>query len=423
MGGNAALGFVQSFSATFFCRMCLCSREETRILTTPQPNKYRDRSNYHEAIQIIKNSGDVNFKDTKGISEYCVLNDLQYLHILDNWTGDIMHDLCEGTIRVLLDKFFELGIKNKVFSEYQIRSYVSNFDFGVLNSRFIPSIVKLGTKNLNQSASQMKCLMQHIPYIFYSYKNNQKLQNGWVCMNTMLKILRICYSSEISERDLSELETVVHCHLEDMQTYFGIQLKPKHHFSTHFAEIIRRSGPLCYMSTLKFEMKHKSLSSTMKNNNNFKCVTKSMTERFLHKNVFNEVYTDQIKHSKLRKIDPKVAEQYKNLLRIFKNASSILTVKKLQFNSDSYEKGFILKHNTDYFEIENILLMEESFYFVCRKYERIKIDEFLLSLEIKRTIPEEYSLLKHSDLTYKKTHEKKLLEGHHFILSDSLEIN
>lgn len=422
MGGNVALGFVQSFSATYFCRMCLCSKEETRITTIPLPDKYRERSNYHEAIQIIKNSIDVNLKDTKGVAEYCVMNDLQYFHILDNWTGDIMHDLCEGTIKVLLEKFFELGIKKKIWSEMQIKSHVSNYDFGVLNSRFIPSTVKLTTKNLNQSASQMKCLVQHTPYIFYSYRDNPNLEHGWVCISTMLKILQICYSNEISEQDLSELETVIHCHLENVKKCFGIQLKPKHHFMTHYPEIIRRSGPLCHMSTLRYEMKHKSLTSTMKNNNNFKCVTKSMTDRFLRKNVFEEVYTDQIKHSKVRKIDQTCLVQYKNLLENFENSSSILTVKNLHFNSDFYERGLILKHNTDYFEIERILIVEESFYFVSRKYIRIRIDEFLSSLEIELSFPEEYLLLKHSDLIHTKTHEKKLLQGHCFILSDSLDI-
>lgn len=422
LGGNVALGFVQSFSATFFCRMCLCSKEETKKLSTALPEKYRTLSNYQEAIQIIKNSSEVDLKETKGIAEYCILNDLKYFHILENWTADIMHDLCEGTIKVVLDIFFEVGIKQKIFSEDDIKNRISNYHgYGIQNSQFIPSAVKLTTKNLNQSASQMKCLIQHLPFIFYSYKNHPKLETPWKCINAMLTILRICYSNAISERNLNELELAVKCLIEELQK-IGENSKPKLHFILHYSEIIRRSGPLCHMSTLRYEMKHKSLTSTMKNSNNFKCVTQSMTGRYLHKNVFQEVYTDQIRHTKLRKIEQSSLLRYKNFLDNFENASSIQTTKNFKFNSDVYEKGLILKYDNDYLEIENILYIEKFLYFVCRKYHRIRFDEFLVSLEIKPSIPEEYLLVMHSDLIYKKTHDKKFIGDQIFILCDSLDV-
>lgn len=395
---------------------------ETKILSTAQPEKYREMSNYREAIQIIENSSEIDLKETKGVAEYCVLNNLEYFNILENWTGDIMHDLCEGTIKVLLEQFFGFGIKNKVFTESEVKNLVLNYDFGILNGRFIPSNIKFTTKNLNQNASQMKCLFQHIPFIFFSYKNNEKLEKCWDCINSMLKILRICYSNTILEQNLAELELAVQSHLENVQACFRIPLKPKHHFMTHYAEIIRRSGPLCHMSTLRFEMKHKTLTSTMKNNNNFKNVTKFMTEKLQHKNVFQEVYTDQIKCAKLRKIDQNLIRKYENILNIYDNPSAIQSTKNFRFNSDFYERRLILKHDLDYLEIENILYIDESFYFVCTKYERVRFDEFLISLEIKPSLSNEYLLLKHSELIYTKSHDKKIIGDQIFILCDSLEI-
>lgn len=81
LGGNLALGFAQSFSATFYCRMCICTKEETKLLLTAQPEKYRTKSNYNEAIQIIEDCSKVDLKETKGIAEYCILSNLQYFHI------------------------------------------------------------------------------------------------------------------------------------------------------------------------------------------------------------------------------------------------------------------------------------------------------------------------------------------------------
>lgn len=75
--------------------MCLCSKAKTKTLSVALPEEYRTLSNYQEAIEIIKNSSEIDLKETKGVMEYCVLNDLDYFHILDNWTAELMYDSCE----------------------------------------------------------------------------------------------------------------------------------------------------------------------------------------------------------------------------------------------------------------------------------------------------------------------------------------
>lgn len=423
LGGNVGLGFAQSFAAKFFCRMCLCTKDETKKLCTAAPEMYRNQSNYEEAIRIIENSSKIDLQATKGVSEFCVLNNLECFNILKNWTGDIMHDLCEGTIKFLLANFFEFGVKEKVFkSDNDYKILISNYDFGILNRQFIPSLVKVERKNLNQNASQMKCLMQHIPFIFNKFKDHPKLKNVWVCINTMVNILRICYSNTISEQNLDDLDELVKSHLKQMLICFRIDLKPKHHFMTHYSEIMRRSGPICHMSTLRFEMNHKMLTTAMKNCNNYKNVTKTITDKHLHKNVFKDVFTDHIVHTKLRKVDERCSKWYSSLLTNFDDLTIIYSVKNLRFNSDYYEKGLILKHNLNYLEIEEILCIDSDFYFVCTKFDRIGFNEFLVSLEINKSNPVDRTLIKHSDLIYSKSHDKKMYADKIFILSDSLEI-
>lgn len=423
LGGNVGLGFAQGFAARYFCRMCLTTNDETKEQCRALTEKYRNKSNYDEAIRIIENSSDIDYKETKGIAAYCVLNNLEYFHILDNWTGDIMHDLCEGTIIVLIENFLTLSRKLKIFkNDNEFKILVSNYDFGILSRQSIPSEVKLERKNLNQSASQMKCLLQHFPYIFHKYKQNSELETAWICVNTMMKIVRICYSNTITEQNLIELDALVECHLSNVMKCFDIKLKPKHHFMTHYSEIIRRSGPICHMSTLRFEMKHKSLTKTMKNNNNFKNVTNSITDKYLHKNAFNSVYADHIEHSKFQVVEKSLLHKFKFLLENFDNLNSIRSLKYLRINSDYYEKLLILKHNLNYFEIREILNICNDFYFVCAKFDRIIFDDFLVSVEIKQSTPIQYALIKHSDLEFSKAHDKKMYENRVFILSDSLFI-
>lgn len=421
LGGNVTWGFAKSLSAMYFCRMCLCSKNETKQLTTAQPTRYRNKLNYAKALDIVKNSQKIDLKTTKGISEYCILNDLKYFHILDHWTADIMHDLCEGSVITLLDEFFHLGMAQKVFSQNDVKNLVSFYDYGVLSGHFLPSDVKKDRCNLNQSASQTKNLIHHIPFVFNSYKNKDVLRMSWICINSMLKIIRTCYSNTITEEDLIELDKNVECYLNNFLKCFNKHLKPKDHFLTHYSEIIRRSGPLVHMSTMRFEMKHKELTYPMKNTNNFKNVTKSIAEKYESKNTFRDVYTDKIEHAKFREVTESFMKSFEHLLGNIQY-QKVRIMKNLHFNSDRYGKEMILKHSTDYFEIDYILSINGEYAFICSKYDRILFDDFLMSVQIKKSFPEDQRLIKHSELTYSKTHDKKILGENIFILSDSLEI-
>lgn len=420
LGGNYAYGLAKSFSAIYFCRMCLCTKEETQRLTVDLPEKYRNKSNYNEALHTINETNCNDLKETKGIAGYCVLNELKYFHILDNWTADLMHDLCEGTIPILLKKFFQLCIAKKIFTEDRLKQLVSSYDYGVLNRHFIPSDVKVDRTNLNQNASQTKCLLHHTPFIFESYRSNPILKDSWNCINLMLKIVRICYSNVITKNDNTVLKETISQYLEAFKTCFKEPFKPKGHLMTHYHEIIARSGPLVHMSTMKYEMKHKELTNTMKDNNNFKNVTKSIAEKIQMRNAFHDQYTDQIHHTMLRKFA--LYQQYSSLLNNFANIAEIQTTKNVQYNSDYYEKGLILKHDSEFFEIEHILKISSYFYFVCYKYDRVQFNELLVCLEIKKSSLCNPHIIKHSELGYKKTHEKKLLDDKIYILADSLEI-
>lgn len=407
LGGNYVYELAKSFSALYFCRMCSCTKEETQRLTVDRPEKYRNPSNYSELLDIINELNSNDMKETKGVAKYCVLNELKYFHIMKNWTADIMHDLCEGAIPNSLRQFFHFCISKKIFTEDQMKRLVSSYDYGILNRNFIPSEVKLERKNLNQNASQSKCLLHHIPFIFESFRNDPRLKDSWTGINLLLKIVRICYSSMITKDNNSELKQLVCHYLESVKKCYDCTLKPKEHFMTHYSEIIDRSGPLVNMSTLKYEMKHKELTNTMKNSNNFKNVTKSMAEKIQLRNVFRNLYTDQIHHTVLKKIDQQLSQQYSCLLDSFENIASIETTKNLHFNSDFFEKGLILKHYSSYFEIEHILKIEGHFFFICYEYDRVEFNEFLVCLEIKKSSCEVPHIIKHSELNYKKTHEKK----------------
>lgn len=426
MGGNSALGFAESMAASYFCRTCLSTKEETQSLTVDVPEKYRTRDSYDEAIRIIQNSSEIEYKITKGIREYCILNDLTYFNILDNFNVDIMHDLCEGTIQVLLHNVFNFCVREKLLSESGLKSLVAYHDYGILNRHNLPSELKLERKNLNQNASQTKCILHHLPFILFDYKLDTLSKDVRDCIQSMLKIVSICYSSKIGETDLKELEHWVKIHLDNMIEVFGINLKPKHHFMIHYANIIRKVGPLVHMSTLRFETKHKEFTKIAKSTNNYRNINKTLGIRYQESLLCRSYYVDQTEHGKLKLPECDFFTQFGHLLYDFKNKTDILQIRYLKINSHYYESGLFVKNGKFLFQILKLFKYENDYYFICNQFDVVLYNAFLNSIQIERTYPDEMSIFCHSKLSIKKSFEKKnvLNNGNvtTFLLVESLDI-
>lgn len=89
LGLNTILGFVRSFSAMRYCRICSMDKYEVRKQNTEDVELLRDRENYTADVSESAN----------GVSEECVFNKLANFHVINNIIVDVMHDLYEGICR------------------------------------------------------------------------------------------------------------------------------------------------------------------------------------------------------------------------------------------------------------------------------------------------------------------------------------
>lgn len=247
LGANVALGFVGSFSSNYFCRHCECSKEECKVLSREISSKRRTKENYNKQIHVINESVKVKFEETKGVKYYCQLSDLKYFHIIDNPTVDIMHDVSEGVIPFSLKLLFTFCCNSKIFSFDELNSMIQYFDYGYLNNQNIPSEINLEKRSLGQNAAQSLCLFRNVPFILYKFRNHSQLTQIWQLIESLLRIVEIIYSDEITDSDLDVLNEMIHIHLEGIKTH-GMNLLPKHHFMLHYAPIIRSLGPLVTMN-------------------------------------------------------------------------------------------------------------------------------------------------------------------------------
>lgn len=424
LAANIALGFAQSFGKTiYYCGFCECDKDECALSHKEISAEKRTKERYAEQLVTIANSRNMSCGKSKGIRSYCELNNLKYYHMLDTMAPDIMHDLNEGIIPFLLTKLFEYCISEKIISEDELKSKIQFHDYGFKNRRNCPSAVNLDKANLNQNASQSMCLFRHIPFILWSLRGNEMLMNSWICVESLLRLTQIAYSSKLYEDDINDLETCIAIHLESIKKHFKTGLLPKHHFVTHYPAIIRLMGPISFMSMMRFESKHQQLKK-FANQNNFINITKIMALK--HQQMISMVdssYTDKFENGKLIEVSAEfLGDHYELLTKYFNCGDQIYETKWLEHNIFNYRQGLFVFDKDELFQIDKIIIKGSNFYFFCTRFEFVEFEQFINAIKIRKCYPIFYCILKLSSLDNMNVYEKQVLDEEYYIILDTLEL-
>lgn len=426
LGANTILGFVKNFSTTKYpCRFCFCSLDEIQTECEEIPSKRRTKPHYEEQLQKIKNSEKVDLTNTFGVAMYCALNDLKFFHMIDSMTADIMHDVSEGSAPFLLKNLFEYLFKNKVCTEKDLKDKIKFHDYGFKQRKNVPSELNMNKSCLGQNASQMLCLFQSIPFILYKYKDNEAVENVWILVETLLKITQTVYSAKIDKDDLNNLKDNVKLHLKKFMEIFDSSLKFKQHNMLHFVSIIIAMGPLLWYSMKRYEAKHKELKGCIGDSNNFRNLTKTISER--HQQIMSikeNTYTDHYEHAKIMKsINTDFLSFHKDIIqKALKNNEEIFEIKWINYNSFRYAKGLFVQFTDGLYQIEKVLLNENEYYFFCVRFCVLEYSNFLNSIKIKKFEPNLFKMIKFSSLENKTVFEAKVLNEENYIILETLDL-
>lgn len=438
LGGNTIFGFTKSFNATYYCRICSCSKELCRKVRHELKEKLRTKEEYNEIIKSSNfKNGKVDLKETLGFVNYCIFNDLNYFHSIDNRSQDRMHDIDEGAMPFVLGHLFDYLSTEGIITLKEIKEKVKSFNYGILDRRNIPSEIFFNKKNLNQNASQMRCLMKHIPFIFVDLlmltdvKKRSKVHKVWKVVEYILKINQIVNSSIIKEEDLTNLESFVAEFLRCIQRNFGVPLIPKLHFLTHYAETIRQMGSIVKLQMIRGEAKHQTFTRYAKRTNNFMNICKSLSEKHqqhMASNLCAKTYDDQITTGKLSRTLAAHSsiisnfEEYAPLFSVFfEQVNEVIIKDYLIVNSFYFRKGLFVLFSDQIYQIEAILTDSQSFIFFCSHYRVVRFHIFSNSIEIRKST-KPYVLLKFSEIEKKRSYEGKVLNGKIHIIADELDL-
>lgn len=441
-GGNEVFGFTKCFGAAYYCRIYICTNKECQRNTVEMTEKLRTKKHYNDETSKIKQSHDqgikLKFKKTFGFANYLVLNDLNFYHTIDNRSQDIMHDMFEGAMPFILSIFFNRLIENGIITEKELEAKIDSYDYGRLEKRNLPSKLCLGKKNLNQSASQMHCLMKNVPFIFlYLLQQNDRLKRSivhkcWPAIEYILKIDQIICSTTVKEKDLLNLEKFTDELLTIVKNTFKKNFIPKLHFLTHYANTIRVMGPLYNLQMMRGDAKHQPLTQYAKRCKNYINISKTLSEK--HQEVLaakwcKNTYSDTIETSK--KISNVVGKKgeliqeiqiHSNLFygKFKEDRSCVMLINFVIINSFIFRKGLFIIFCDKMHQIDAVLKYNNSFIILCTKYDTMKFYKFANCFEIKSTA--ETLLVEFATLVCKKSFEAKFLNNKTQIIAENLDM-
>ncbi|XP_056439497.1 uncharacterized protein LOC130376301 isoform X1 [Gadus chalcogrammus] len=270
LGLNGILGYVESFSATYYCRFCVTDKATAQSVFCEHDPRVilRSKELNEQHYTHLENTGD---GSCYGIKRNSILNELRYFSVVDNVVVDIMHDLLEGVAQYEVKLLFDYLAKNFLSSEH-ILLRIYGYSYGYLDRKNRPTKINIHGNGLGLNASQTMCLLRNIPLIFANVVPEN--DNHWNLLLLLLDIVYIVFSPNISEGMTVDLRSLIaEHHTLFKQIYPTHNLIPKHHLMIHYPSVIRKIGPLLHVWTMRYEAKHRFFKSSIKN---FKNVTKPL---------------------------------------------------------------------------------------------------------------------------------------------------
>lgn len=388
LGANVSLGYAAGFTASYFCRFCECDSTECKTMTEERESKVRTREKYASCVKVAESLEVIDYRQTLGVRRYCLLNELNYFHITENISADILHDVYEGAMPFSLKLIINFMVASKIVNKNEFIKMVEYYDYGELHRMNKPSILLLDKTNLGQNGSQSKCLFLHFPFICAKFKSDERLTSVWRNFESLARITQIIHSTDINENDLDELNDSVFVLLDSIQNDFNAKLIPKLHNLLHYARIIRSMGPVVHMNTMRYESKHKVLKRIVQQSPNFENICKTIAYRHQQEiSITDFGLRDEITCGIKQSLTTHSCGEDEYLLNILRSNDSIHEMKYLRLNNYIYKKEFFIINTGDIFEIQRILVIDEEFYLYCLQYELTEFVSFYNAYKIASKLP------------------------------------
>jgi hypothetical protein len=275
LGAHSIFGFLESFTADYYCRFCTAKKEDTQHHYMASYFVGRTREHVDSCVARLGTAG--YNPSLTGIKSLCILNDLTYFHCTDQSTVDCMHDVLEGIVPYEISPVLQALVEMQIFRIEELNEIICHFNYPSSDKNSKPPAISLPTIRIQ--AAEAWCLVRNLPLMLGSKVpvSNPQWQ---VLLLLLLDCLDIIFAPTVTEGMIDMLAYLIDDHHSLFLSVFPSQkLLPKHHFLIHYPEFLMKFGPLSQYWCMRFEAKHwfgKELASTVRC---FKNITHTIAKR------------------------------------------------------------------------------------------------------------------------------------------------
>lgn len=389
LGSHSIMGYVESFSANYYCRFCKQHKHAAQRQTRVDSDLLRNRLNYDADVRT-------NDVSVTGIKSQCIWNTLRTFHVTENLAVDIMHDFLEGICHydlcavldqlITFDNFFTIDTLNE---------RIEAFDYGPDIGNRLSTIKRehIQRDKLKMSASEMLFFVRHLGLIIGDLVPEGN--DTWKLYITLSTILSILMDPVVHPNCKEYLATLIAEHHELYCIVSQDTLKPKHHFMVHYPDILLLIGPLTHVWSMRFEGKHrpvvKQVARQSGNRKNFPLTVATryslnISARFFSKRGFPRKFVTCAKEYHI--VD---CENYNNFQLILpQNHNDWNVVEKASISGTLYKRGMVLAHNFEndvpLFGVLKWIVMpnvDDSIHFILSGMNTIGFEEHLQCFNVR----------------------------------------
>lgn len=369
-----------------------------------------------------------------GIKFDSLFNELSSYHVCQPGLPPCLgHDLFEGVVSYDLALCIQHLVKvDRKFTYLELNRRISQFKFLGNDNSDRPCGINPGSEKLGGHAVQNWCFLRMLPMLIGDKIESPGENEVWQLILLLREIVALVCAPAISSGQIGYLRVLIDEYLYFRKHIFPTySLRPKHHYLSHYPELIIHFGPLICLWTLRFESKHVYFKQCVRKLHNFKNLCFTLTERHQLLQAFlcaGELFPPAIVAEKATEF---VVSDYNDVIRESVSRydfqpENTLVSQEATVKGTTYKKNmFVVIHETDEGFIVGRIVMtvihNTSVYFITELFQTCSIPDMgvhcLTPMNGSYTCVNQNDLLDYYPLSKYTVFDRSVIVLHHSFVS------
>lgn len=231
----------------------------------------------------------------------------------------------------------------------------------------------------------------------------------------LFDIIKIVSSKSISAEGTIFLHNLIKEHHRLYISKFPEEpLTPKQHFMTHYPRVIRKLGPICQYSCLRFEGMHKPLKNYAKLCNNFQNIAKTLAKKYQSSQSYRYLLKKPVDQHRFNLFDQSIVQlqslEAANEIRKELNIAvqQLVTISsRVEVYGYEFRIGCMLTLSPEdndenseplFTQIINVVVRGNEVYFIGKDWETLGYERHLHAFAVKPLLIPQFRICKQRDL-------------------------